>query len=140
MSEEDAPLKAADSLASRASEFAATGIEETGGTPGWFYFNVALAADMLREAACMTTQITGETIPSNVPGCVALSIRKPCGVVVGIAPWNAPVTTVHDEPQMPFGGVKASGFGRFGGRYAVHDFRSFNGSPCRPRRPITPSS
>lgn len=84
-------LKAADSLASRASEFAATGIEETGGTPGWFHFNVALAADMLREAACMTTQITGETIPSNVPGCVALSIRKPCGVVVGIAPWNAPV-------------------------------------------------
>jgi len=27
-------------------------------------------------------------------------------------------TTVQDEPQMPFGGVKASGFGRFGGRAA----------------------
>jgi vanillin dehydrogenase len=83
--------RAADNLQSRAAEFVAAGVEETGGTRGWFQFNVALAADMLREAAAMTTQVTGETIPSNVPGCIAMSIRKPCGVVVGIAPWNAPV-------------------------------------------------
>ena len=31
-------------------------------------------------------------------------------------------TTVHDEPQMPFGGVKASGWGRFGGTAAVDEF------------------
>jgi benzaldehyde dehydrogenase (NAD) len=31
-------------------------------------------------------------------------------------------TTVHDEPQMPFGGVKASGWGRFGGRAALEEF------------------
>jgi acyl-CoA reductase-like NAD-dependent aldehyde dehydrogenase len=30
--------------------------------------------------------------------------------------------TVHDEPQMPFGGVKDSGWGRFGGLSAVEDF------------------
>ena len=30
--------------------------------------------------------------------------------------------TVQDEPQMPFGGVKASGFGRFGGRAALEEF------------------
>jgi len=30
--------------------------------------------------------------------------------------------TVHDEPQMPFGGVKASGFGRFGGKAAIDEF------------------
>jgi len=31
----------------------------------------------------------------------------------GICHINGP--TVQDEPQMPFGGVKASGYGRFGG-------------------------
>jgi acyl-CoA reductase-like NAD-dependent aldehyde dehydrogenase len=29
---------------------------------------------------------------------------------------------VHDEPQMPFGGVKNSGWGRFGGRAAMEEF------------------
>jgi benzaldehyde dehydrogenase (NAD) len=31
-------------------------------------------------------------------------------------------STVHDEPQMPFGGVKASGWGRFGGTAALQEF------------------
>ncbi len=31
-------------------------------------------------------------------------------------------STVHDEPQMPFGGMKASGWGRFGGRAALEEF------------------
>jgi acyl-CoA reductase-like NAD-dependent aldehyde dehydrogenase len=31
-------------------------------------------------------------------------------------------STVHDEPQMPFGGVKDSGWGRFGGRAVLDEF------------------
>ena len=38
----------------------------------------------------------------------------------GICHINGP--TVHDEAQMPFGGVKASGFGRFGGRAGIDAF------------------
>jgi len=38
----------------------------------------------------------------------------------GICHINGP--TVHDEAQMPFGGVKASGYGRFGGGAAIHEF------------------
>jgi vanillin dehydrogenase len=38
----------------------------------------------------------------------------------GICHGNS--STVHDEPQMPFGGVKASGWGRFGGRAALEEF------------------
>ena len=38
----------------------------------------------------------------------------------GICHINGP--TVHDEAQMPFGGVKASGYGRFGGRAGVDEF------------------
>src|SRR5919108_435862 len=64
---------------------------ETGATAMWAGFNCMLAADMLREAAAMTTQISGEVIPSNVPGSLAMGYRQPVGVVVGIAPWNAPV-------------------------------------------------
>ncbi len=30
--------------------------------------------------------------------------------------------TVHDEPQVPFGGVKNSGWGRFGGEWAAEEF------------------
>ena len=30
--------------------------------------------------------------------------------------------TVHDEPQMPFGGEKDSGYGRFGGRAGLDEF------------------
>jgi acyl-CoA reductase-like NAD-dependent aldehyde dehydrogenase len=45
---------------------------------------------------------------------VARSIRS------GICHINGP--TVHDEPQMPFGGVKDSGYGRFGGTAAISEF------------------
>ena len=39
----------------------------------------------------MTTQITGEVIPSDKPGVFSMAIRQPAGVVLGMAPWNAPV-------------------------------------------------
>jgi acyl-CoA reductase-like NAD-dependent aldehyde dehydrogenase len=83
--------KAADLLEARAVQFATLMTAETGCTAGWGHFNVQLAAGMLREAAAMTTQITGEVVPSDVPGSVAMAIRQPAGVVLGIAPWNAPV-------------------------------------------------
>jgi vanillin dehydrogenase len=83
--------KAADLLEARAAQFATILSTETGATGGWGHFNVHLAAGMLREAASMTTQISGEIIPSDVPGSLAMGIRQPAGVVVGIAPWNAPI-------------------------------------------------
>jgi acyl-CoA reductase-like NAD-dependent aldehyde dehydrogenase len=50
-----------------------------------------LAAGMIREAAALTTQVGGELIPSDVPGSLAMGVRQPAGVVLGIAPWNAPI-------------------------------------------------
>ncbi|MBP0443658.1 aldehyde dehydrogenase [Roseomonas sp. SSH11] len=84
-------LKAADALAAKAPDFIRLMAEEIGATAGWAGFNVHLAAGMLREAAAATTQTTGEVIPSDKPGCLAMSIRAPVGVVLGMAPWNAPV-------------------------------------------------
>jgi acyl-CoA reductase-like NAD-dependent aldehyde dehydrogenase len=83
--------KAADVLESRANDLVACMTAETGATAGWAAFNVKLAAGMLREAAAITTQISGETIPSDKPGCLAMTVRQPAGVVLGIAPWNAPI-------------------------------------------------
>ncbi len=84
-------LAAAGLLDARALEFAAAMAEETGATEDWARFNVRLGADMLRDAGAMTTQIAGQLIPSDKPGMTAMAIRQPVGVVLGIAPWNAPV-------------------------------------------------
>ena len=64
---------------------------ETGSSAMWAGFNAHLAAGMLHEAAALTTQISGEVIPSDVPGNLAMGLRQPAGVVLGMAPWNAPV-------------------------------------------------
>jgi benzaldehyde dehydrogenase (NAD) len=83
--------KAADLLIERQVEIAGIVTEETGGVFGWGMFNVQLAAGMLREAAAQAYGLVGEVIPSDVPGKLAMGVRAPAGVVVGIAPWNAPV-------------------------------------------------
>ncbi|PCH98728.1 MAG: salicylaldehyde dehydrogenase [Rhodobacteraceae bacterium] len=84
-------LAAADSIDAKVGDFITAMADETGSTEGWTRFNVGLASDILREAAAMTTQITGEIIPSNRPGSMAMAVRQPAGVVLSIAPWNAPV-------------------------------------------------
>jgi benzaldehyde dehydrogenase (NAD) len=83
--------KAADALAARGDDIVAAMKAEIGATEGWARFNIMLAVGMLREAAAITTQISGEVIPSDKPGCLAMALREPVGVILGIAPWNAPV-------------------------------------------------
>jgi len=94
-------LRAADLLEVRTPDFITAMTDEIGATAGWAGFNVYLAAQMLREAASMTTQVSGETIPSDVSGSLAFSIRQPVGVVLGIAPWNAPVILGVRAVAMP---------------------------------------
>jgi benzaldehyde dehydrogenase (NAD) len=52
----------------------------------------------------------------DVPAALEIAHRIESGIC------HVNDATVHDEPQMPFGGVKASGFGRFGGRAALEEF------------------
>ncbi len=84
-------LKAADALEAKTPAFIEAVPAETGATTMWAGFNVFLAAGMIREAAALTTQVAGEVIPSDVPGSLAMGVRQPAGVVLGIAPWNAPI-------------------------------------------------
>jgi len=84
-------MKAASALEARKDAFVDAMMNEIGATAGWAMFNLGLAASMVREAAALTTQINGEVIPSDKPGCLAMALREPVGVIVGIAPWNAPI-------------------------------------------------
>ncbi len=84
-------MKAADALEASTDRIIQCMITETGSTGPWAGFNCMLGAGILREAAAMTTQITGEVIPANKPGTLSMAQRKSLGVCLGIAPWNAPV-------------------------------------------------
>jgi acyl-CoA reductase-like NAD-dependent aldehyde dehydrogenase len=94
-------MKAADIMDSKVSEFTKLMIEETGATAPWAGFNVTLAANILREAGAMTTQIAGEIIPSDKPGTLAMAVRQAAGVCLAIAPWNAPVILATRAIAMP---------------------------------------
>lgn len=84
-------LKAADLLEGRTNDFFDVMMQETGAPATWAGFNVHLAAELLREAAAVTTQVKGEVLPANKPGMFSMALRRPVGVVLAIAPWNAPI-------------------------------------------------
>ncbi|NOX94627.1 MAG: aldehyde dehydrogenase [Alphaproteobacteria bacterium] len=84
-------MKASQALEARQDAFIKAMVDEIGATPGWAMFNLQLAASMVREAASLTTHIQGEVIPSDKPGCIAMTFREPVGVILAIAPWNAPI-------------------------------------------------
>ncbi|MEU6142946.1 aldehyde dehydrogenase family protein [Streptomyces sp. NPDC047081] len=84
-------LKAADLLDARGEQVAELMAREAGGTRPWAYFNVALAANILREAAAAVTAPRGEVLTAQETGALGLAVREPLGVIAAFAPWNAPV-------------------------------------------------
>lgn len=94
-------LRAAELFGERAGELTETMGREMGATRPWCGFNVHVAQGMLAEAAAQAYAAVGEVIPSDVPGLTALGVRQPVGVVVGIAPWNAPLILGIRAVAMP---------------------------------------
>ncbi|MDV7212606.1 aldehyde dehydrogenase [Azotobacter beijerinckii] len=84
-------LAAADALEAKMADFCTVMAEEIGASQLWAQFNVGASANLLREAAALTTQIKGETIPTDKPGAVSMTWRQPVGTVLSIVPWNGPV-------------------------------------------------
>ena len=74
-------------------------------------------ADQAVEAANATAYgLASGIITQNADRGLELAQRIEAGIV------HVNDQTVADEPQMPFGGVKDSGFGRFGGTAVVDEF------------------
>jgi acyl-CoA reductase-like NAD-dependent aldehyde dehydrogenase len=84
-------LKAADIFASRGEEFGGYMQQETGAAEAFSTgFNIPLTAEMLRDVAGRISTVTGFIPTCANEGTSALIVKEPFGVILGIAPWNAP--------------------------------------------------
>jgi acyl-CoA reductase-like NAD-dependent aldehyde dehydrogenase len=87
----DILLRSADLFDKRRDELEDTIREEIGADAGFARFNTATAAEMFRDAAGRLAQsLTGQIPHPQQDGQSAMLYKVPYGVVLGIAPWNAP--------------------------------------------------
>lgn len=84
-------MRAADVLEEKRGETVDLLIGEAGSTFGKAQFEVSFTTNMLRSAAGEPRRIFGHVMPSDVPGLMSFAIRRPLGVVAGIAPFNFPL-------------------------------------------------
>ncbi len=97
----DAMFKAAARLLEASEQIIQAMVAETGAARSWAAFNLKLGCDLLREAGAMTTQLTGDVIPTDKPGSLSYASREPWGVCLGMAPWNAPIILFVRSFAMP---------------------------------------
>lgn len=83
-------LKAADIMARRKDELATTMMDEVGVPRGWAEFNVTTAREFLLDIAGRLVAIEGFIPTPSDPATGALVVKEPFGVILAIAPWNAP--------------------------------------------------
>ncbi|KAK8169165.1 aldehyde dehydrogenase domain-containing protein [Phyllosticta citrichinensis] len=83
-------MKAADLLQQREDELKGYMADETGGTDPFTGFNIFTAAELMRDVAGRCSNIMGHVPICQDEGTSALVLKEPYGVILGIAPWNAP--------------------------------------------------
>jgi acyl-CoA reductase-like NAD-dependent aldehyde dehydrogenase len=83
--------RAADVLEKARPEIVDLLIEEAGSTFGKAQFEVSFTVNMLRAVSGEARRIQGDVIPADIPGMMSIAIRRPLGVVAGIAPFNFPL-------------------------------------------------
>jgi acyl-CoA reductase-like NAD-dependent aldehyde dehydrogenase len=83
--------RAAAIVERRRGEFVDVLTDEVGSPFGKAQFEVQYAINCLRAAAGVSRRVTGQTIPSDIPGRFSMSVREPLGVIAAIAPFNVPL-------------------------------------------------
>jgi len=83
-------LKTADVIVRRRPEIRDLLIEECGSVFSKALWEIDYVVDALRVAAGDARHVMGETMPMTMPGQISMSVRKPLGVIAGIAPFNSP--------------------------------------------------
>ncbi|WP_296424610.1 aldehyde dehydrogenase family protein [Yoonia sp.] len=85
-------LKAADALGDREDAFFDHMAGEVGASRDWVRFNLKLAQGILRQAAELPALMQDERVQNAAAGTQSIIRHQPAGVIVGFAPWNAPLT------------------------------------------------
>jgi acyl-CoA reductase-like NAD-dependent aldehyde dehydrogenase len=94
-------LRAADLLEIKSVEFIDILVDEVGSPLLKAQREVETSVGILRSAAAATRQLTGKTLPTDVPGRLSMSIRRPLGVIAGISPFNVPLIKDIKHSAMP---------------------------------------
>ncbi|QPH18439.1 hypothetical protein C2857_003478 [Epichloe festucae Fl1] len=87
---QDILLKAAEIMSSRRQELTKYMVDETGSAPGWADFNINISVGMLKDVAGRIPTLAGSFPATANPSRSAIVLREPYGVVLSVAPWNAP--------------------------------------------------
>lgn len=83
-------LKAADIMESRREELASYMMQETGALRPFTDFNITTTIENFRDVASRAAHIQGVIPQTKDSDQGAFVFKEPFGVVLGIAPWNAP--------------------------------------------------
>jgi len=87
---EELLLRTARVIESRTPEIRDSLIEECGSAFNKALWEIEYVLDLLRSTAGDVRHVFGETMPTTMPGQLSMSVRRPLGVIAGIAPFNSP--------------------------------------------------
>jgi acyl-CoA reductase-like NAD-dependent aldehyde dehydrogenase len=94
-------LKTADIVERRRDDIIRLMAIENGSGAAFSGYQVKLVADQLRHAAGWVFLPLGDVLATDVPGRLAMAVRKPLGVVAGFSPWNGAFTLAWRTVLLP---------------------------------------
>ncbi|KAK0719302.1 Aldehyde/histidinol dehydrogenase [Lasiosphaeris hirsuta] len=83
-------FKAAEVMQKRTDELCGYMMEETGCPRQWADVNIGIAQDFLYDVAGRVGSLEGTVPVTRDPNIGAMVLKEPFGVILAIAPWNAP--------------------------------------------------